>query len=236
MAQGPIISYNAYIISPGLNLQINGVGTPNLTATYDDWPTDASGVAAHCMLSISYTNIQWTIADDNSITVTGNITGGTLVRSGTGASSSQQQLVTAKFNNNEVFSQTVNTASSGTYNLNLPATFSVTIPPSNNPQPAYPAAIEFKNDNTTSQNPPDQFYLGIIITNPNPPDYRPGATINSSSVWLSHNRGVGKAHVLSSALRWGQMRTLNGLVDSGNPPSIRHNNKWMNQRKLGKES
>ena len=66
-------------------------------------------------------------------------------------------------------------------------------------------------------------------------DYRPGAILNSSNVWLSHNRSGGTAHVLGSDSKWREMRTINGLSASDNPPSIRLNNKWFNQRKIGKE-
>lgn len=234
MAQAPIIQYDAHIISPGYNLVVTSSGG-NVTATYDDFPTDASGVVAHCTLSISYTNVQWVINSDNSVTVTGEISGGTLVRTATGVSSSQSQLITTKFNGAQTFSQTVSTASSGTYNLNIPNSFSVTIPPSLNPQPQGPAAIEFKNDNTTSTNPPDEFFLGVIITNPNPPDYRPGAILDSGGIWQSHNRSGGEAHILTNGGTWQEMRTIGSPTDMGNPPSIRKNNDWYNQAKIGKE-
>lgn len=235
MAQAPIISYDAHIITPGYNLQISVSGS-NVSATYDDYPTDASGVAAHCSLSISYTNVHWVINSDNSVTVSGNITGGVLTRTHTGVASSQSQLITATFDGHKIFRQTVSTASSGTYYLNLPVSFSVTFPPSDNPQPSYVASIDFKNDNTTSSNPPDEFYLGIIVTNPNPPDYRPGTIRNSNGVWLSHNRTGGEAHILTSdSGSWREMRTEGNLTVAGNPPSIYINSKWMNQRKIGKE-
>ena len=235
MAQAPIIEYDAYIISPGYNLEITSVGTPTLKATYDDFPTDASGIAAHCTLRISYTNVRWTVNPDNSVTVTGNIVDTDLVRTATGVSSSQSQKITTRFNNSQTFQQTVSTASSGSYNLNIPNSFSVTVQPSLTPQPTRVASIEFTNDNTSSGNPPDKFFLGIVITNPNPPDYRPGAIRNNSGVWLSHNRSGGSAHIRNSAGKWIEMRTIAGLVESDNPPSIRVGNKWFNQRKLGKE-
>lgn len=234
MAQAPIIRYDAHIISPGYNLQVTSSGG-SVTATYDDYPTDASGVVAHCTLSISYTGVQWVINNDNSVTVTGNISGGTLARSATGLSSSQSQLITTKFNGSQTFSQTVATASSGTYDLNIPTSFSVTIPPSLNPQPQGPAAIEFKNDNTASTSPPDQFFLGIIITNPNPPDYRPGAILDSNSLWQSHNRSGGDAHILTSNNTWREMRTLGAPDEKGNPPSIYKSGAWYNMNKIGKE-
>lgn len=78
----------------------------------------------------------------------------------------------------------------------------------------------------------DVFRMGITFKNILPADYRPGATLNS--VWLSHERTGGKAHILTSGGTWREMRTNNGLTESDNPPSIR-TTKWMNQRKIGKE-
>ena len=81
----------------------------------------------------------------------------------------------------------------------------------------------------------DVFRMGITFKNILPADYRPGATLDSSSVWQSHERTGGKAHILTSGGTWKEMRTLGGLVDMGNPPSIRMNDKWYNQRLIGKE-
>lgn len=81
----------------------------------------------------------------------------------------------------------------------------------------------------------DVFRMGITFRNILPADYRPGATLDSSSVWQSHERTGGKAHILTSGGTWKEMRTLGGLVDMGNPPSIRMNDKWYNQRLIGKE-
>lgn len=78
----------------------------------------------------------------------------------------------------------------------------------------------------------DVFRMGITFKNILPADYRPGATLNS--VWLSHDRTGGKAHILTSGGTWSEMRTVDGLVASDNPPSI-YTTKWMNQRKIGKE-
>lgn len=234
MAQAPIITYDVKVISPGYNLNVVTSGS-SVTATYDDFPTDATGVTAHCSIDISYTNVQWVINNDNSITVTGEISGGVLTRTATGVSSNQNQLITAYVNGAQTFQQTVASDSSGTYDLNIPTTFTVTIPPSLNPQPEGPAAIQFKNDNTTSTAPPDEFFVGILITNPNPPDYRPGAILDGSSVWQSHNRPGGDSHILTSGGTWREMRTINGLTAAGDPPAIRYDNKWMNMRNIGKE-
>lgn len=78
----------------------------------------------------------------------------------------------------------------------------------------------------------DVFRMGITFKNILPADYRPGATLDS--VWLSHDRTGGKAHILTSGGTWREMRTVDGLVASDNPPSI-YTTKWMNQRLIGKE-
>ena len=78
----------------------------------------------------------------------------------------------------------------------------------------------------------DIMRMGLTFKNILPADYRPGATLNS--VWLSHERTGGKAHILTSGGTWKEMRTVDGLTASDNPPSI-YTTKWMNQRKIGKE-
>lgn len=78
----------------------------------------------------------------------------------------------------------------------------------------------------------DIMRMGLTFKNILPADYRPGATLNS--VWLSHDRTGGKAHILTSGGTWREMRTVDGLTASDNPPSI-YTTKWMNQRKIGKE-
>lgn len=236
MALPPIIDYDAYIVSPGVNLTLTGRGTPSISAAYGDFGSDGGSAKANCVLAINYTNIGYVINDDNSITVSGNINGAILTRTATGVASPDNQQVIATFNGVQTFNQLIATASSGTYDLNIPSSFSVTIAPSLNPQPQYPASIFFSNDNTTSPAPPDQFYLGIIITNPNPPDYRPGAILDGSGVWQSHNRSGGEAHILTGGGNWSEMRTLGAPSAMGNPPSIRKNNAWYNMAKLGKEN
>ena len=231
MAVGPTYKYDANLLSPGVDLALTGVGTPNLTATYSDYGGvgEAESLKARCTISISYTNIQYTINDDNSITVTGEISGGVLTRTLV-ASSTNKQEITAWFNNQQVFYQIVDTGSSGTYDLNIPNTFSVTIPPSTNPQYSWPASIHFKNHNTGSSHAPDEFNLGLGILNPNPPDYRPGER-KSGQQWLSHNRNGGSANVMAHGA-WTEMRTISG---TGNPPLIHRNNSWVNQAKIGVE-
>ena len=237
MAVPPVFQYDAYIISPGADLTLHGVGTPNLNATYGDYGGvgETANLKASCSLSINYSNVNYTINSDNSVTVTGNITGAVLNRIHV-ANSTNSQEITAWFNNQRTFNTTINTALGGSWNLNIPTSFSVTIPPSDSPQTQWVASIHFLNDNTGTSNPPDEFYFGLGITNPNPPDYRPGTIRNSNGVWLSHNRTGGEAHILTSdSGSWREMRTEGNLAVAGNPPSIRINDKWMNQRKIGRD-
>lgn len=66
-------------------------------------------------------------------------------------------------------------------------------------------------------------------------DYRPGAIRDNNAIWQSHNRSGGEAHILTSGGTWSEMRTIGAPDERGNPPSIRKNNLWFNQAKLGKE-
>ena len=242
MALPPVITYGGRPIAEGVDLHIepdprDDHTTPSRTATYGDYGgvNEPDNLKARCEVKIAYSNVSYTINSDNSVTVTGNITGGVLKRTYV-ASSTNRQEITVRFNGQQTFHTIIDTDQAGTWDLNIPHSFSVTIPPSDNPQTQYPAAIYFKNHNTGSTLPPDEWELGIEILNPNPPDYRPGCIRNSSSMWLSHNRTGGEAHILTSdSGSWREMRTEGNLTVAGNPPSIRINNKWMNQRKIGKE-
>lgn len=236
MALAPVFTYDAKILSPGVDLTLTGVGTPNLTATYGDYGGVGESISlkATCTISISYSNLSYTINNDNSITVTGNITGAQLARTYVASSTNSQEL-TAWFDNQQTFHQTIGTSQAGTWNLNIPATFSVTIPASNNPQTQWPASIHYLNHNTGSSNPPDEFYFGLGILNPNPPDYRPGAILDGSNLWQSHNRSGGTSHILTGGGTWAEMRTEGAPTAMGNPPSIRKNDAWYNMQNIGKE-
>ena len=237
MASGPIFTYDAKILSPGVDLTLTGQGTPNLTATYGDYGGggEAGDLKARCTISINYSNIAYTINNDNSITVTGNITGAVLVRTFV-RSSTNHQDVKAWFNDELTFFQNIGTSQAGTWDLNIPNSFSVTIPPSNNPQFQWPASIHYENHNDYYPHgqgfPTDEFYFGLGIKNPNPPDYRPGEDRQNS--WKSHNRSGGKANILVNGT-WTEMRTNDGGAGTGNPPYIRTNGNWINQRKIGEE-
>lgn len=65
-------------------------------------------------------------------------------------------------------------------------------------------------------------------------NYRPGA-VRVSNSWKSTNRSGGKCQIRSSG-SWSTMTTTNGGTGTGNPPSIRKNNGWVNQSLTGGQS
>lgn len=228
----PIIDYDVNIIHSGANLRVEGEGTPNITAIYDD-VTASSVTLANCRVNIQYSNVQWTLNNDNSVTITGNITSATLTRTRVyQGSSGLMYNIWALFNGERKFFTTVIGASSGTYNLNFPASFSITVPPQST---STAASIHYFSQWTGGTYEPDEFTVGLIVTNPNLPDYRPGAIRNSSGVWLSHNRSGGEVHILTGEGKWREERTAGAPSEKGNPPSIRKDNAWFNQKKIGKE-
>lgn len=76
--------------------------------------------------------------------------------------------------------------------------------------------------------------IGIRFKNILPADYVPGATWNGTK-WLSHNRTGGTADIRNNSNAWVQMRTYDGGVGTDNPPYIRHQSAWKNQRLIGEE-
>lgn len=234
----PILTYDAVILSPGIDLTITGAGTPNITATYTD-ATTAGGTPpstdlARCTVAISYADVEWTLNNDNSVTVTGRITSDTLARTrlyqGT---TGIDYMVWTEFNGSRTFSAVVHGESSGTYDLNLPETFSVTVPPLGRTSAA---SVHFYSRWTQPGFAPDEFTLGLIIENPNLPDYRPGAIRDNDGVWQSHNRSGGEVHILTGNGNWKEERTMGAPTEKGNPPSIRKDDAWFNQRKIGKDA
>ena len=119
-------------------------------------------------------------------------------------------------------------------NINL-GNYSFTLPPGGGSQSMHNTMYYF-NKNDTYVTDGDRINMGLQFINILPPDYRPGAIRDSGGVWQSHNRNNGEAHILTAdSGSWREMRTESGLIAAGNPPSIRINNKWMNQRLIGKE-
>lgn len=228
----PTINYDLQIVHGGADLRVEGAGTPNITALYTDI-TATSRVLANCRLNIQYSNIQWSINNDNSVTITGDITSDTLVRNGVAQSYTGIFYdIWIKFDGDTTFSTRVLAESSGTYDLNLPASFSITVPPQS---ASTAASIHFFSKAAGYSYDPDEFTLGLIVTNPNLPDYRPGAIRDSNGVWQSHNRNGGEVHVRNANGVWVEERTAGAPSEKGNPPSIRKDNAWFNQKKLGKE-
>lgn len=229
----PIIDYDVDVIHAGANLRVEGDGTPNITAIYDD--VALVGTLATCRVNIQYSNVQWTLNNDNSVTVTGNITSAALTRTRVyQGSNGLMWNIWADFNGERRFYTTVVGASSGTYNLNFPSSFSITVPPLTT---STAASIHYFNQWTQGGSDPsyqpDEFTVGLIVTNPNLPDYRPGKIWNGSA-WMSHNRSAGFEKINTSSTNTREMRTQDGGEGTGNPPTI-YNSAWKNQRKIGNE-
>lgn len=226
-----ILEYDLKKLQPGVDLDVH-IDGQTIVANYGDYGYDVdTRRKANCSLTITYSNIQTQLREDGSVLVTGNITGGILTRTATGVTSVTQQNIKTWFNNQLVFDQNVATGSSGTYNLNIPGTFSVVVPPLTTKD--HQAAIHFLNDNLTSTSAPDEFALGLLITNPNLPDYRPGYVVDNNGATQSHNRAAGKANIITANLEAKTMRTMNGATASDNPPLIVHSGGHKNMRKVG---
>ena len=230
----PIIDYDVNIIHTGTNLRVNGEGTPNITAIYDD--VAPVGTIATCNVNIQYSNVKWTLNNDNSVTITGNITAATLVRNRVyqGVYGAMWNIW-ADFDGVRRFAQTVVGASSGTYDLNFPSSFSITVPPqSTSTAASIPYFNQWTDGGSDPSYQPDEFTVGLIVTNPNLPDYRPGKIWNGSA-WMSHNRSSGFEKIYTSSTDTREMRTMDGGVGTGNPPLIMHQSEFKNSRKIGNE-
>lgn len=92
------------------------------------------------------------------------------------------------------------------------------------PTPSYPNAFP-----TWEQSYEDQ--VPVIIP---PADYRPGQR-KISGTWESHNRTVGRCHRRVGG-SWVEMKTKEGGVSVGDPPSRKTSGTWYNQRKIGANS
>ena len=79
----------------------------------------------------------------------------------------------------------------------------------------------------------DIFWMGVNFRNTLPPDYRPGKVWNGSD-WVSHNRQTGVSDIYTGSA-WQTMRSIDGGVESGNPPEIYNGTAWKNQRRIGTE-
>lgn len=92
-------------------------------------------------------------------------------------------------------------------------------------------SMYFFNKNPNWQTDGDRLKMGVKFTNILPPDYRPGQCLHGGT-WKSHDRSGGSANVLVNGT-WTEMRTIDGGTGQGNPPSMRTNNSWYNQRQIG---
>lgn len=229
----PTLRFTTTIIQPGVNLRVEGEGTSNITAIYDDNSLALGVTLATCYVNISYSNVQWTLNSDNSVTVTGDINSDSLRRiSQYSGTTDIYYHIWTKFNGSKTFEQDVKGESSGNYDLNFPATFSITVAPQTT---STAASIEYYSQwKDHTQYRPDWFTVGLVVTNPNLPDYRPGKVFDKNAIWQSHNRDGGAAGIRND-LGLIEMRTVDGGSGTGNPPLIRNASGYVNQRKIGSE-
>lgn len=78
----------------------------------------------------------------------------------------------------------------------------------------------------------DEYAMGVSFRNTLPPDYRPGKIMDNGNVWQSHNRSGGADNIWTGSA-WRTMRTDSGPTGQGNPPIIRNQSDWRNERKIG---
>ena len=233
----PEITYDAHVISPGIDLTVTGSGTQNITASYTDRTAESgtppSTDMAYSHVNIQYSNVQWTVNNDNSVTVTGTISDASFRRDQAYSGQTYYQYeIWITFNGQETFRTIVQANEAMSKNrtqLGIPSSFSVTVQPR---ATSDAAGIFFHSKSVGYTYAPDEFVTGIRIFNPNYPDYRPGQCLHSGT-WKSHNRSGGSANILVNNT-WTEMRTTAG--DNNNPPLIRRNNSWTDQAKIGDEA
>lgn len=246
----PILRYYFQSIHTGRDMVPFGEGTPTLGATYGDYtglaPDTNANRKATCRVTISYSNVNWVLNPDNSVTVSGRINTALLQRTATGVPSNGHQDIWCWFGDPEVevTHLYVGSGTSGTYNL-VPEqyrNFSFTIPASTNPQEYVFGALHYKNRFSErpqwmdERTPPDEFRVGLFITNPNPPTYRPGKILDNGNVWQSHNRTGGASNILLPSQSWQTMETSNGAVLRNDPPYIRDVSDFIDMRKIGENA
>lgn len=244
----PIIRYEFQSIHTGADMKPFGEGTPTVGVTYGDytggnWDISAAQ-KAKCRVTISYSGVNWVLNADNSITVSGRITKAELKREYLSPSIDHQDVwVWFGDPEQQVFHQQIGSSQAGTWDL-LPSqyrNFSITIPASNSPQEVKAVALHYKNRNTEKpaswddQYPPDEFRIGLFVTNPNLPTYRPGKILDNADHWQSHNRSGGADNVYTGSF-WQTMPTAAGHEKSDNPPLIMTNSNFVNMLKIGENA
>lgn len=246
----PIFGYRFQSIHTGKDMVPFGEGTAVLGASYGDYtglsPDTNALRKANCRVTVNYSNISWRLdAGTNDLTVTGHITA-TLVRTATGVASNGHQDIWCWFGDpeTEVAHYNVGSGTSGTYTL-IPEDkqdFTLVIPASNDPQEYSLGSLHYKNRFTERPEymdatiPPDEFRVGLFITNPNAPIYRPGKILFGGISWQSHNRQEGAANILVPGGTWRTMATSNGAVSRDDPPYIWDASGFVNMRKIGENA
>ena len=172
---------------------------------------NAGNGAVTLTVSTRYYNFHRTLVDSNPIVITYDI-----------------HIYASQDRTNEQFHQGGNIQSSATYSdvsfsydLTIPALGTVNL-----------GIGRYWNDIEDSDID-DEFRGGLVVYNPNPPDYRPGGRIISGVKW-SLNRDGGHCDRKVSGADV-ELRTENGHNASGNPPEVRLNGSATNQLKVDRE-
>lgn len=79
----------------------------------------------------------------------------------------------------------------------------------------------------------DDIWAGVQFMNPLPKETIPGAVLNESNVWLSHNRLGGDLRIFDGSKWTDNLKNADGGTGLGDLPSIYHNEKFYNQRTFG---
>ena len=93
----------------------------------------------------------------------------------------------------------------------------------------------YLHNQTIGRDSYDDIWFGALFLNDLPKETIPGAVLNTSAQWLSHNREGGDLRIWNGS-RWTEnLPNVGGGEEYGDPPSIYRSSKWLNQRTFGKE-
>lgn len=217
------ISYNKNVIQNAMDLNVTSVSN-GVDVTYGDYTGTPLEHRSNSSFDIRYNNISQTLNSNNSVTVSFDVVISAVTRAVLPGTWTDTAHVTASIDGYTFWNHTESITQPSTH-PGYSRSFSVNVLPL---QTSWLASVHFYNDMSQSD---DEFYVGMRIYNPNPPDYRPGMHRVGGS-WQSHNRGAGKADKRQGG-SWGTMRTQDGPGGTGNPPLIRRDGVWRNQSKIG---
>lgn len=256
MAEGLQFKETLEIISGGFDGEIHGSdglnqnwtdttgtsGSDSVTYYYRDSRTGQNQNSTEVRITILDA---WTATRDENnfytITVNTTVTAFTRTKIGNPLPSTWTMFIKREPNGAILWSSggCVNGAINATYGtpINL-GSYTFVLPPG---QSSHLGTIYFRNNYCGMDNVPppniyvDEMAMGLSFKNNLPPDYRPGKIMDNGNTWQSHNRTGGADNVWNGS-SWQTMRTDNGPTGQGNPPYMRHQSDWRNQRKIGANS